>query len=76
MSRAFEIIKNMHTKLGYHIRRDAWKPSVCHLNAYTMIPKKVDPPTTFKCDCIVTCKVHPNKPTPELTWYGNYGGGY
>ena len=68
MSRALEIIKNIHTKIGYHIRANAWKPSVCYLNAYTMEPKKIDPPVLFKCDCIITCKVYPKKPIPGATW--------
>jgi len=66
MSPVLNIIKNMQTVIGYHIRTDAWKPSICHLNAYTMIPKKVDPPGAFKCDCMVTCKFYPKKLIPEF----------
>jgi len=61
MLRSLEIIKNVHTIIGYHIRRDAWKPSVCYLNAYSVIPNKVKPTILTGCDCIVTCKYYPTQ---------------
>ena len=36
-----DIIKNMHTIVGNHFRRDVWKPSICYLNVTTSVPENM-----------------------------------
>jgi len=60
MPRVLDIMKNVHTKVGYYLRTDSCKPSICYLNATTIIPNKAIPNVlNGGCDCIVTCKFYP-----------------
>ena len=69
MTSLLDMIKNMHTILGYHTRTDSWKPSICYLNAYTPIPKSVKPTLNAGCDCMITCKFYPKEYPPGMMYY-------
>ena len=71
MPRLLDIIKNVHTKIGYHIRTDSWKPSICYLNATTIVPKNVKPTILDRgCDCMITCKYYPrDDSSPAMMHY-------
>ena len=69
MSRALDMIRNSYTILGFLIRRDSWKPSICYLNAYTPPTNQLKPKLISGCDCILTCKFHPTKQNYIGDWY-------
>ena len=70
MTRMLDVIKNVHTIVGYHIRSDTWKPSICYLNATASIPENVKPGFMDRgCNCIVTCKFYPKKDYPAIMDY-------
>ena len=65
MTRVLDIIKNVHTIVGYHIRRDTWKPAVCYLNASMPRPKNAEFTILERgCDCLITCKFDAMRTSP------------
>ena len=70
MTRVLDIIRNVHTIVGYHIRRDTWKPAVCYLNASAMRPNDSKRVVLERgCDCLVTCKFDAMRANPGTMRY-------